>query len=151
MSVPAAVIALVFLWTGANGKWAIALLVAPHVYRYSKNVLVSTAESPHVLAAHARGLSKSRILFTHILAPVAPQLIAVAGMSVTLAFSASIPVEVVCDTPGIGQLVWKSALGRDLPLLVTITILVALLTLTINALADLTIATCGAAGAAESR
>src|SRR5579864_4332697 len=30
LSIPAAVLALLFLWTGANSKWAIALLVFPH-------------------------------------------------------------------------------------------------------------------------
>ena len=43
--------------------------------------------------------------------------------------------------PGIGQLVWKAALGRDLPLLVTITMLVCLMTMVVNAAADLFIAT----------
>lgn len=137
LSLPAAVLALLFLWVGASGKWAIALLVFPHVYRYAKNLLVESAACPHVLAARARGLSRTRILLTHVVWPVAPQLIAVAGISASLAFGASIPVEAICDMPGIGQLVWKAALSRDLPLLVTITILVSLMTLTINAAADL--------------
>ncbi len=137
LSLPAAVLALVFLWTGANGKWAIALLVFPHVYRYAKNLLIESLNRPHVLAARARGLSRTRILLTHVVWPVAPQLVAVAGVSASLAFGASIPVEAICDMPGIGQLVWKAALSRDLPLLVTITILVSLMTLIVNAAADL--------------
>jgi len=142
LSIPAAVLGLAFLWTGANGKWAIALLVTPHVYRYSKNLLLSALNSPHVLAARARGISKSRLIFAHVVTPVAPHLIALCGMSLTIAFSASIPVEVVCDTPGIGQLVWKSALGRDLPLLVSITMLVALTVLIVNAIGDMFIEWC---------
>ena len=63
-----------------------------------------------------------------------PQLAALAGISVSLAFGASIPIEVICDTPGIGQLAWQAALDRDLPLLVTITVLVALMTLVVNSL-----------------
>lgn len=140
LSVPAAVLALLFLWTGANGKWAIVLLVFPHVYRYAKNLLVDNMASPHVLAACARGVSRTRILLAHVIRPVGPQLCAVAGISASLAFGASIPVEVICDVPGIGQLVWKAALGRDLPLLVTITILVSLMTMVVNAAADLLIA-----------
>jgi peptide/nickel transport system permease protein len=137
LSLPAAVLALLFLWAGANGKWAIALLVFPHVYRYAKNLLVESSARPHVLAARARGISRTRILLSHIVWPAAPQLLAVAGISASLAFGASIPVEAICDMPGIGQLVWKAALSRDLPLLVTITILVSLMTMTVNAAADL--------------
>ena len=97
-------------------------------------------QSPHVLAAEAKGLSSVRVLFAHVMLPATPQLAALAGISVSLAFGASIPIEVICDTPGIGQLAWRAALDRDLPLLVNITVLVALMTLVVNSLADLALA-----------
>ena len=137
LALPAALIALLFLWMGAGGRWAIALVVFPHVYRYAKNLLVATYQAPHVLAAQAKGLSAGRVLFAHVFTPAAPQLAALAGISVSLAFGASIPIEVICDTPGVGQLAWKAALDRDLPLLVNITVLVTLMTLVVNACADL--------------
>ena len=140
LALPAAVIALIFLWMGAGGRWAIALVVFPHVYRYAKNLLVATYQSPHVLAAQAKGLSGARVLFAHVFTPAAPQLAALAGISVSLAFGASIPIEVICNTPGVGQLAWQAALDRDLPLLVTITVLVALMTLVVNSVADLALA-----------
>jgi peptide/nickel transport system permease protein len=141
LAAPAAVIALVFLWIspwiGAASRWAIALVVFPHVYRYAKNQLVATSQSPHVVAAQAKGLSGWRVLWAHVFTPAAPQLAALAGISVSLAFGASIPIEVICDTPGVGQLAWRAALDRDLPLLVTITVLVALMTAVVNGLADM--------------
>jgi peptide/nickel transport system permease protein len=140
LAAPAAVIALVFLWIRAPSRWAIALVVFPHVYRYAKNQLVATAQSLHVVAAQAKGLSSWRVLWAHIFTPAAPQLAALAGISVSLGFGASIPIEVICDTPGIGQLAWRAALDRDLPLLVTITVLVALMTLVVNSLADIALA-----------
>ncbi len=140
LALPAAMIALIFLWMGAGGRWAIALVVFPHVYRYAKNLLEATYQAPHVLAAEAKGLSRTRVLFAHVFTPAAPQLAALAGISVSLAFGASIPIEVICDAPGIGQLAWKAALGRDLPLLVNITVLIALMTLAVNSLADLALA-----------
>jgi peptide/nickel transport system permease protein len=141
LAAPAAVIALVFLWLSpwiaAATRWAIALVVFPHVYRYAKNQLVAVSQSPHVVAAQARGLSSWRVLWAHVFAPATPQLAALAGISVSLAFGASIPIEVICDTPGVGQLAWRAALDRDLPLLVTITVLIALMTLVVNSLADI--------------
>jgi peptide/nickel transport system permease protein len=125
---------------GAASRWAIALVVFPHVYRYAKNQLVATAQSPHVVAAEAKGLSSWRVLWAHVFTPAAPQLAALAGISVSLAFGASIPIEVICDTPGVGQLAWRAAMDRDLTLLVTITVLVALMTLVVNSLADLALA-----------
>ena len=140
LALPAALIALIFLWMGAGGRWAIALVVFPHVYRYAKNLLVATYQAPHVLAAQAKGLSSGRVMFAHVFTPALPQLAALAGISVSLAFGASIPIEVICDTPGVGQLAWKAALDRDLPLLVNITVLVTVMTLVVNACADLALA-----------
>jgi peptide/nickel transport system permease protein len=140
LATPAALIALLFLWMGAPSRWAIALVVFPHVYRYAKNQLVAISQSPHVVAAQAKGLSGWRVLWAHIFTPAAPQLAALAGISVSLAFGASIPIEVICDTPGIGQLAWRAAIDRDLPLLVTITVLVALMTMLVNSLADVALA-----------
>ena len=80
------------------------------------------------------------MLLAYVLLPAAPQLAALAGISVSLAFGASIPIEAICDTPGVGQLAWRAALDRDLPLLVNITMLVALMTLVVNSLADLALA-----------
>jgi peptide/nickel transport system permease protein len=140
LAVPAAVIALVFVWIGAPARWAIALAVFPHIYRYSKNLLSDAYQSPHVLLARAKGLSSARVLFAHVALPALPQLAALAGISVSLAFGASIPIEAISDTPGIGQLAWKAALDRDLPLLVNITILIALMTMVVNTLADLALA-----------
>jgi len=144
LAAPVAVIALLFLWIGAraaNGaRWAIALAVFPHVYRYAKNQLIAVSQSPHVLAAEAKGLSGWRVLWAHILTPAAPQLAALAGISASIGFGASIPIEVICDSPGVGQLAWRAALDRDLPLLVTITVLVALMTLAVNSTAEIALA-----------
>jgi peptide/nickel transport system permease protein len=90
-----------------------------------------------VLTARAKGLGGFRLLLWHILPVTAPQLLALAGVSVSLAFAAAIPVEVVCDLPGIGQLAWKAALGRDLELLVNLTMIVTMVTLLANSAADL--------------
>ena len=154
LATPAAVVALLFLWMGpwigrAN-RWAIALVVFPHVYRYAKNQLIASSQSPHVMAAEAKGLSGWRVLWAHVFTPAAPQLAALAGISVSLAFGASIPIEVICDTPGVGQLAWRAALDRDLPLLVTITVLVALMTLVVNSVADLALGAWKYSAAAES-
>jgi ABC-type dipeptide/oligopeptide/nickel transport system permease component len=53
-----------------------------------------------------------------------------------LALSAAVPVEVVCDLPGIGQLAWKAALARDLYLLVCLTGIVTLATVAAKASSD---------------
>jgi peptide/nickel transport system permease protein len=136
LCIPAAVLALLSVLWNVSGALAIALIVFPHTCRYSRNLLMRTYSRPHILAARARGLGEGRILFWHVVPVVAPQLLALAGVSVSMAVGAAIPVEALCGLPGIGQLAWQAALARDLPLLVNITILVTLVTLLANSSAD---------------
>jgi ABC-type dipeptide/oligopeptide/nickel transport system permease component len=53
-----------------------------------------------------------------------------------MAIGAVIPIETLCGSAGIGQLVWQSALARDLPVLVHLTVLVALATCAANLFSD---------------
>jgi peptide/nickel transport system permease protein len=136
LCLPAAVLALLSVLWNVQGSIAIALIVFPHTYRYARNLLVKVYSRSHILAARARGLSESRILFCHVVPVVTPQMLALAGVSVSMAIGAAIPVEALCGLPGIGQLAWQAALARDLPLLVNVTILVTLVTLLANSSAD---------------
>lgn len=136
LCIPAAVLALLSVLFNSPGFLAIALIVFPKVFAYSRNLLLKAYASPHVITARAKGLGRMRILLWHVLPVTAPVLLALAGVSVSVALGAAIPVEALCGIAGVGQLAWRAALGRDLPLLVNITVLVALVTLTANSLAD---------------
>jgi peptide/nickel transport system permease protein len=139
LCIPAAVLALLSVILEAPGYLAIALIVFPKIYRYSCNLLAKSYASPHITAARARGLGEVRILAWHVLPVAGPQMIALAGIAVSVALGASIPVEALCGLPGIGQLAWQAALSRDLPLLVNLTVLVTLVTLLANSGADVMI------------
>jgi peptide/nickel transport system permease protein len=136
LCIPAAVLALLFVMAQAPGRLAVGLIVFPKIFHYARKLLGRAAALPHVLTARGKGAGNMRILFRHILPVAAPQLLALAGVSVSLAFAAAIPVEVLCDLPGIGQLAWKAAMGRDLPLLVNLTMIVTLITLLANSAVD---------------
>ncbi|MGA9641521.1 MAG: ABC transporter permease [Terriglobales bacterium] len=139
LCIPAAVLALASVILNAPGYLAIAFIVFPKIYRYSRNLLGKSYALPHITAARARGVGEMRILICHVLPIAGPQLIALAGITVSLALGASIPVESLCGLPGIGQLAWQAALSRDLPLLVNLTVLVTLVTLLANSGADVMI------------
>jgi peptide/nickel transport system permease protein len=136
LCLPAAVLALLSVLWNVPGSLAIGLIVFPRVYRYARNLLAKAYSLPHIITARAKGLGESRILFWHVIPAAGPQLLAVAGVSVSLAVGAAIPVEALCGLAGVGQLAWQAALARDLPLLVNITILVTLVTLLANSGAD---------------
>jgi peptide/nickel transport system permease protein len=137
LCIPAAVVALLFVIARAPERLVLAIIVFPQIYRYARNLLVRSLNQPHVLTARAKGLGSLRVLLWHVFPPAAPQLLAVAGVSASLAFTAAIPTEALCDLPGIGQLAWKAALARDLYLLVTLTVLVTAVNLFANSTCEL--------------
>jgi peptide/nickel transport system permease protein len=139
LSLPSALLALGCLLSGLPTGWAIALVIFPRIVPYAYNQLESALRSDHALAAHARGLSTARVFLLHVALPVAAPLLALAAVSVPLAFGAALPIEVVSDSPGLGQLAWKAAQGRDLTVLVSLTILLSAVTLVADFLSSLVV------------
>ncbi len=140
LSAPAAVIALACVWLDIDPAWAVATAVLPHALQYLTGVLRSGAAAGHVLAARARGIGPLRILLVHIMTPSLGELAAVCGMAVTVALGAAIPIEAICSRPGLGELVWQAALSRDLPVLVNMTVLLAVVTIGANTITDVVVA-----------
>jgi len=136
ISTPAAVLALVFVLLRQPPALAAALLVFPKIYRYCRNLLLESYELPHVLTARAKGAGAWRVLAWHVVPPALPQLLALIGVSISLMIGVLLPIEVICDVPGIGQLAWQAAEARDLPLLVNLTLVVALLTICATMFSD---------------
>ena len=136
LCIPSAVLALAFVFVRAPGFLALGLIVFANVFRYWRNLLDKSYAMPHIITARAKGLGTAKVLLWHVLPVSAPQLLAVAGVSVSVALGASIPVEALCSIPGIGQLAWQAALGRDLYLLVTITLMVTVITTLSNTFSE---------------
>jgi len=137
LCLPAAVLGLLSVLWNTPAALAVAAIVFPRDFRYARNLWGRAYSLPHIITARAKGLHELRILFWHVIPVAGPQLLALAGVSVSLAIGAAIPIEALCGLAGIGQLAWQAALARDLPLLVNITVLVTLVTLLANTAADL--------------
>ena len=136
ISTPAAALALVFLLLRWPPAFAAALLVFPKIYRYTQNLLQQSSEMPHILTARAKGAGPWRVLAWHV-APVAlPQMITLVGVSISIGIGVLLPIEVVSDVAGIGQLAWHAAQSRDLPLLVNLTMVVTFVTVCATLVSD---------------
>ena len=139
LTLPAALVAFGFLYLGVPVYWCMAVVLCPRLFRYLRNMLLEARRMPHVLAARARGIREPAVLARHILPQVAPQAIALGGTSFSMALAAVVPVEVLSDVPGVGQLAWQAATGRDLPLLVGLTVVLTALVVSANGLSDLAV------------
>jgi peptide/nickel transport system permease protein len=136
LCIPSGLVALGFLYLDGPVYLAIGLTILPKIFRFARNLLVETAAAPHVLLAEAKGLRPLRVLVFHVLPPLAAPLLSLAGVSVAMALAAAIPMEAICDSPGLGQLAWQAAMGRDLDLLVILTLAVTAITVLANSFAD---------------
>lgn len=127
LAAPVGALAMASMISGVGGPvLLLSLVVAARDFKFLYRLLQRAWRSPHVLYAGARGLSWWKVASRHVLLPLRSEMFGLAMMSLVLALSAMVPVEVVYDVPGLGQLAWGAAMNRDLPVLLSATLLVAL-------------------------
>jgi len=127
LAVPTAAMATLCLLAGYGGPVLVmALLLAARDFKFLHHVLRKAWLDPHLLQARAQGVRLHRLVLGYILPSIGPQLAALASLSVVTALSALVPVEVIFNVPGLGELAWNAALNRDLPVLLSATIVMAL-------------------------
>ncbi|MGA2048169.1 MAG: ABC transporter permease [Terracidiphilus sp.] len=126
LAVPTAAMATICMLSDCGGPLLVMmLLVAARDFKFLDRALRKAWHDPYLLQARAQGLTTSRLVYAHILPGVAPQLLALATLSMVTALSALVPVEVIFSVPGLGQLAWSAAMNRDLPVLLAVTIIMA--------------------------
>src|SRR5258706_2129594 len=137
LSLPTALLAYLWLMAGMKAGLVLVIVLAPRIFRFARNLLVQAYGATHVEMARARGVTESRILCAHVLPAIAPELLGLAAASASMAIGAAIPIEAICDVPGLGRLAWQAAMARDLPLLVNLTMLVAVVTTVATSLSEM--------------
>jgi len=126
LAIPTAAMATLCLMMGFGGPVAVMVLcLAARDFKFLHAILRKSWLEPYVLHARGQGISTARILLTHVLPATGPQLGALASLSIVTALSALVPVEVIFNVPGLGQLAWNAALNRDLPVLLAATMIMA--------------------------
>ena len=127
LAVPTAAMATICLLAGSGGPVLVmTLLLGARDFKFLDRVLRKAWRDPHLLQARAQGISTFRLVRAHILPGILPQLLALAALSLVTALSALVPVEVIFSVPGIGQLAWNAAMNRDLPVLLAVTMIMAI-------------------------
>lgn len=91
----------------------------------------------YVRTALAKGVSFRSVLFGHVLRNAVRPLVTLMGLSLPGIFTGGIIVESIFGYPGLGWLMWRSALTQDYPILIGIVLVIGVLTVLGNLLADL--------------
>ncbi|KKC26287.1 ABC transporter permease [Sphingomonas sp. SRS2] len=146
-------LALVFgLWTGwlPVSGWgdgdpahillpvvALALPAAGAIAKLARAGLAEVLEQDHIRMAHARGLSRPRILIRHALRPALVPVASYLGPAAAGMLTGAVVIETVFALPGLGRYFVQGALNRDYPLVLGVVTLYAALIILFNLLADL--------------
>jgi ABC-type dipeptide/oligopeptide/nickel transport system permease component len=131
-------------WEGWRAKivpsLVLALAPAGYIARLVRAAVVETLTQDYVRTARAKGLRPPRIVLVHVLRnSVGPFLAAGAplfGLLITGAFF----VEISFGIPGVAQLFYLAAKTRDYPLVMGLTVALAMLVIAANLIADVTAA-----------
>jgi peptide/nickel transport system permease protein len=105
--------------------------------RYMRSSVLEQTVQDYVRTARSKGLSSSAVLFHHVLRNALIPVITLIGLSLGGILSGAVVVESVFNYPGMGLLFFQSAVDDDFPVLLGVTVVVALATVLGNLVADL--------------
>lgn len=105
--------------------------------RYMRASAIESLVQDYVKVARSKGLPEYKVLWSHVLRNSMLPIITLLGLSLPSLFTAGLVIEQIFNYPGTGLLFFNSAQSQDYPVLLGITILIAVTTVVGNLLADI--------------
>jgi peptide/nickel transport system permease protein len=112
------------------------LVLFGYIARMARAGTVEALASDYVRTAVLKGLSRWALIWRHVLRNALLPTISVVSVQVGYLFGGLVVVETLFNYPGIGKLLLDSAVGHDLPVLEATVLVVALLYMLSNLVAD---------------
>ena len=106
---------------------------------YSRYVRSSTLENmlqDYVRTARAKGASTRRVVWRHVMRNALVPVVTLVGISIPFIFAGTLISEQVFNYPGMGLLFYNSAVARDYPVLLAVTLVVGTATVLGSLIAD---------------
>ena len=117
----------------------LGLLGAGWYSRMVRSSMIEVLQQDFIRTARAKGLSRTQVVFRHVLPNAIIPVIPMIGIDIGLFMSGLVVVESVFGWPGIGQLAWQAIQQVDIPVIVGVTTVSAVAIVLGNLLADLLI------------
>ncbi len=140
------VFAVALQWLPANGNAdgglvlpiiTLALYPTAYITRLTRSSMLDVLGQDYIRTAKAKGVSKVNIIFGHALKNSLIPVITYFGPMLAYIVTGSLVVEQIFAVPGIGRAFVNSITGRDYPLLMGTTIILALLIVVMNLVGDI--------------
>jgi peptide/nickel transport system permease protein len=118
----------------------VALAISPLLIRSLRASMLNVLESEYVTTARSKGLPSRRVLTHHALRNAVIPTITVLGINIGFLVGGTLVVENVFALPGIGNLMLTAIFNRDFPVVQGVTLVFALMVITVNLLTDVSYA-----------
>jgi peptide/nickel transport system permease protein len=105
--------------------------------RYTRANMLEVINQQYITTARSKGLSEKKVIFVHAFRNSLIPLITLMATLLPGLLGGSVIVESIFSIPGMGMLAFESILSRDIPVIMAITAISAILTLIGILLADL--------------
>src|SRR5258708_29475772 len=105
--------------------------------RFMRSSMLEVIRQDYIRTAYAKGLSPARVLFKHGLKNAFLPVLTVLGNTFGFLLTGSFVVETIFNIPGIGYESVQSILRRDYPVIQGVTLLVAVIFITVNLVVDI--------------
>ena len=115
----------------------LALITIAAFSRYTRSSVMENLTQDYVRTAAANGATDGRIIVVHVLRNALIPVVTLLGLSLPALFAGALIVESVFNYPGMGFLFWQEAIVRDYPVLLGVTLVVAVATVVGSLLADI--------------
>ena len=135
-------------WLPVGGRGTLAHLVLPAVTlgaalaailaRMTRASLLEELREPYVLAARAKGVSRTRAILYHAFRNSLIPIVTILGLQFGVVLTGAVITETIFAWPGIGRLLIQSISFRDYPLVQGCVLLIAVTYVGVNLLTDLT-------------
>ncbi len=110
------------------------------ITRYMRSNMIETLNQPYICTARAKGLPEKTVIYKHALRNAILPIATILGLSIPGLLGGSVIFETIFALPGAGRLFYEGVMMRDYNLVMAEIVLVAVLTMLGNLLADISYA-----------
>ncbi len=105
--------------------------------RFMRSSMIEALRQDYIITARAKGLPERTVVYKHALRNALLPVITILGLSIPGLVGGSVIFESIFSIPGIGQLMWQAVMARDYPVIMGNLVIVSVLTLLGNLVADI--------------
>ncbi len=126
------------MWVAHIALPVITIVIATVAFwgRFMRSSVIETLIQDYIRTARAKGVTEYTVLMRHAFRNSLLPLITLIGFSIPGLFGGALLVEEVFNYPGLGLLFYQAAIQRDYPIAFGITLIIGILTILGNLLAD---------------